>query len=385
MNQNAADAHVGTRLSIFYGLFFGLVGCIAPFWGLYLSHRGYSANEIGSLLAGFAVVRIFAPNLWVQWSHLFPSPLYMVRMAGLLTAIFFSCIFWADDFWSIAAVMALYGFFWSAMLPQYEMITMRAVRNSLEAYSSIRLWGSIGFIIAVAGLGVLFDYVSMSWLPVLMLALMLGVVLNSWGLRTPAGETSASAQQSDFWRLAFRPASLAFLLMNLLLQLSHGPFYTFYSLYLEQYGYSSTWIGLLWALGVLVEVVLFWKIQRLLDWMSMASWLLISLLLTSARWVMVAWLPESLWAMLLAQTLHAFSFAMLHAVSIRYVVQLYPGAAQVKGQALYSSVGFGVGGALGAWLSGHYWDEMGGEWVFLLAALVSLAAFVVAWLGTRLK
>ncbi|MCY0965846.1 MFS transporter [Parathalassolituus penaei] len=371
-----------SRLSLFYALFFALTGCIMPFWGLYLQHLGFGADEIGALIASFSGVRIFAPNVWAWFGQRLDSPLQMVRAAGVLTAICFSAIWIADGFWQVLGVMALYGFFWSATLPQYEVLTMRLINNCLEQYSRIRLWGSIGFVVAVVVIGWLLDYISIRWLPVVMLLLMLGILLNSFGIPDQRRERKLSHARLSIFPLLKEPAVLAFIAVNFLLQVSHGPYYTFFSIYMQELQYSGAAIGGLWALGVIAEVVLFWKIGFFLRQASLRRWLLLSLVLTSVRWSMVALFPDSLLLMLVAQLFHAFSFAMLHAVCIRYVPVLFPDSLQGQGQALYSSVGFGLGGALGAWGSGHLW-ALGGLPVFMLAAGASVLALLVAWAGLK--
>ena len=52
------------RLSSFYFFYFALLGCISPYWGLFLDDKGFSAQEIGELMALFGLVRILAPNVW---------------------------------------------------------------------------------------------------------------------------------------------------------------------------------------------------------------------------------------------------------------------------------------------------------------------------------
>jgi MFS transporter, PPP family, 3-phenylpropionic acid transporter len=375
---DSGNRYLKVRLALFYSLFFALTGCTMPYWGLYLQNLGFDPQEIGALIAGFSAVRIFAPNLWAWLGQRINSPLHMVKAAGTLTALCFSAIWIADGFWQVMLVMGIYGFFWSAMLPQYEVLTMRLISNCLEQYSRIRLWGSIGFVVTVVVLGWLFDYLSVGWLPVFMLILMLGIIANSFGLPDVVGEQRQVVVQQGLFAVLGQPAVLAFIVVNFLLQLSHGPYYTFYSIYLQELGYSGSSTGLLWALAVIAEVLLFWKIRVFLQRASLRNWLLISLALTLLRWLIVAVAPQSLLLMMLAQLFHAFSFAMLHAVCIRYVPILFPDNLQGQGQALYSSVGFGLGGATGAWISGLLWQQ-GGTLVFLFAAISALLAFVVAW------
>lgn len=371
------------QLSLFYALYFSLLGCIAPYWGLYLQQRSFSAQDIGLLMGGFGLVRILAPNIWAALSHRFRSPLQMVRLAGVMTLICFSFIWLAQSRSAVLLVMVSYGFFWAAMLPQYEAITMQALNNQIGAYSRIRVWGSVGFILLVLCAGVLFDYFSVALLPVLMFLLMLAVVINSLTLKSSAVSSDSHDAGVSFREKIISWPVISFIVMTVLLQISHGPYYTFFSIWLEAHHYASWQIGVLWAAGVTAEVILFWQFHRLVNLFSLQMWCIVSLLLTALRWVLVALYPENALILLLAQFTHAFSFGAMHVVAMRYVQNFFPGSLQGKGQALYSSVGFGLGGAAGAWLSGMLWQEAGGQGVFLLASVAAAAALLIAWVGLR--
>ena len=380
MNSTAAPT---TRLSLFYGLYFALLGCIAPYWGLYLTELSFTPQEIGSLMALFGTVRILAPNLWAYWGRNISAPLRMVRVAGLLTLFCFGGIFLVDSFIGVACIMVLYGFFWAAMLPQYETITMQALGNKLDEYSRIRAWGSIGFIAAVMLLGRLFDDVTIKALPIFMLLLMAAIVLNSWLLKSATVRHKATLAAGNMLSFLRQRKLIAFILVTILLQIAHGPYYTFFSIFLEENGYSNSQIGLLWSIGVCAEVVLFWQFGRMMKLLTWQQWFLVSLALTGVRWCLVAWAVNNVWVLVAGQTLHAFSFAVMHAVSMRYIQMFFPASMQARGQALYSSVGFGLGGAIGAMLSGLLWQPLGGTGVFMLAALVASVALFIAWWGLR--
>ncbi|WP_430462931.1 MFS transporter [Thalassolituus sp. LLYu03] len=371
------------NLASFYFLYFGVLGCVSPYWALYLQGRGFSPQEIGSLIGAFGLMRIVAPNVWAALGHSFPSPLYMVRLAGALTIGCFACIWLADTLQQVMLVMLSYGFFWAAMLPQYEAITMQSFDNKVEDYSRIRMWGSVGFIALVMAAGVLFDVASVLWLPLLIILLMVAIVINSFILRSHAVHKKTVDGQGGFLKAALTWPVISFLLMGILLQISHGPFYTFFSIYLEEHGYPSTQIGLLWAVGVIAEVILFWQFRHMITLFSWRGWCMVSLALTGLRWLVVAFLPEQPLAMIVAQTMHAFSFGAMHIIAMRYVQLFFPGRLQGQGQALYSSIGFGLGGAAGAWLSGQLWESAGSTMVFILAALAAVAGMAVVAVGLK--
>ncbi len=180
-----------------------------------------------------------------------------------------------------------------------------------------------------------------------------------------------------------RPVVLSLLSVCFLVQASHGPYYAFFSIYLEEYGYSTALIGQLWALGVLAEIGVFLVMPVLLPRFGARRLLLTAVSLTTVRWLLIAGFAGRLPVVVFAQTLHAASFGLYHAVAIYMVHRLFTGAHQGRGQALYSSISFGAGGALGSLVSGYLWTGMGAQSMYLLAAGVSLAALVVVLYGIR--
>lgn len=387
------------RLSGFYGLYFALIGCIMPFWGLYLQQQSFAVEDIGLLLALFSAVRIFAPNIWAGTTHFCEkiiAPIQLMRIAGLLMFLCFIAIYWATEFWHYALIMLCYGFFWSAILPQYETLTLNYIKDDLDKYSSIRLWGSIGFISTVSLLGWVFDFIGINYLPAFMLALMLAIVLNGFALPAlaTAKKVSSTLMDTDIVEIqtiksnaiTFADKSMklgiaSFILMNLLVQITHGPYYVFFSIYLQGLGYSNWAIGLLWSLGVVAEIVVFWRIAFFIRHWSLRELVVICLILTAVRWLMTAYFADNSFILIATQCLHAFSFGLLHAVSVKYIAIFFPGKKQLHGQALYSGLGFGLGGAIGAYLAGITWASQGPQFVFISAAVIALVASVIAVYG----
>jgi len=174
---------------------------------------------------------------------------------------------------------------------------------------------------------------------------------------------------------------VAFFLVYLLLQAAHGPYYTFFSIYLRDNHYSAGVTGALWSLGVAAEILIFVFIRYLLRRVTLRNVLLASLLLSALRWLLIAYRVQNLYWLIPAQMLHAASFGAMHVTAIHLVHRYFGIRHQGKGQALYSSISFGLGGMIGSLYSGHYWTLLGGQAVFALAAAICLAAFVIALLG----
>ena len=365
------------RLSGFYFFYFSLLGATAPFLALYFDHLGFSAARIGELIAIPMLMRCIAPNIWGWLGDHTGQRLAIVRFGALCTLLCFAGIFISQSYAWLALIMALHAFFWHAVLPQFEVITFAHLKEQAARYSQIRLWGSIGFIVAVVGLGKLFELLSLDAYPWALILIMSGIVLSSWWVPNAQPKLRPNTlEQGGFLQQLRRPGILAFYLSAGLMQLSNGPYYTFLSLHLEALGYSRGVIGQLWALGVLAEIVLFMFMVRLLARYSLRSVLLASFLITAVRWLLLGNLAGYLPVLLVAQLMHAATFGAFHAAAMHFVQRSFADRQQGQGQALYAALA-GVGGALGALYSGYSWHSLGAAWTFAIASLTALAAALI--------
>jgi len=161
---------------------------------------------------------------------------------------------------------------------------------------------------------------------------------------------------------------------------AHGALYAFYSIYLEAAGYSKAMIGALWTLGVVAEVVVFLRLPQLMRRFSLRALLLASFLCAAVRFAAIGWAVELLAVLAVAQLLHAATFGVFHAASIAAVHRLFPGRIAGRGQAIYTSLTYGVGGAAGTLIAGWTWGALGAEASFAISALFGAAgAVLVAW------
>jgi PPP family 3-phenylpropionic acid transporter len=370
------------RLSGFYLFYFASLGALVPYWSLYLKSLNFTVTEIGQLFAILMATKIVAPNVWGWIADHTGHRMMIIRMASLLGALTFLGVFINDGFWWMALVMTVFSFFWNASLPQFEATTMNHLGSDTHRYSGIRLWGSVGFIIAVVLLGPALDRFGAGYLPHILALVFLLIWLSSLGVPESAAGHLPLGQQR-LRDVLKRPVVLSLLAVCFLVQASHGPYYAFFTLYLEDYGYSTSLIGQLWALGVLAEIAVFLFMPVLMPRFGARRLLLLAVALTVLRWLLIAGFANSPAVILFAQTLHAASFGLYHAVSIFLVHRLFTGAHQGRGQALYSSISFGAGGAVGSLLSGYLWTGVGPQAMYLMAAAISLVALLVVYTGIR--
>ncbi|HEX2242620.1 MAG TPA: MFS transporter [Gammaproteobacteria bacterium] len=370
------------RLAGFYFFYFASVGAFVPFWGLYLKALSFSPEQIGQLMAMTMLTKVIAPNLWGWIADHTGTRVGIIRLAALLAAAVFSGLLFVSDYWWMLATLGIFSFFWNAALPQFEATTLHYLGDGIHHYSHIRLWGSVGFIITVIVLGPVFEHIGIKWLPVIMLALLIAISINTLLVNERKGPQHSDV--GSFGKALRQPVVIALLAVCFLLQASHGPYYAFYSIYMQDHGYTRGLIGWLWALGVIAEIGVFLCISRWLPRFGAPRLLRIALAVAAVRWLLIALAPDYLAVMLIAQIMHAGSFGLYHAAAICLIHQLFPGRLQGRGQALYSSLSFGLGGAVGSLMSGYMWAAAGGQWAYGAATLMAAVGVMVAWRGVRM-
>ena len=374
------------RLAGFYFFYFAAVGVLLPYWSPYLQHLGYTPDQIGELLALTLITKLVAPYLWGWLADRSGRRMLVVRIACLATVISFAIVYLAREaYLSLALAMLFYSFFWNTALPQFEVTTLNHLGDKTHRYSRIRLWGSIGFILATVAVGFLLQMISITWLPFLITGLFLALLINSSLIPEALIRNEVlTAAAANVMTILKQPSVVIFFLVSFLMAVSHGPYYTFFTIHLDSLGYAGGLIGFLWALGEIAEVIIFLLVPR---WLPRFGWQLllqITLAVTALRWLLTAFFAAELGILLFAQCLHGFSFGLYHALAIAVVHQFFTGALQGRGQALLSSFGFGLGGALGNLSAGYLWAGTSPTISYLWACGLVILAFLISWHWLRI-
>jgi PPP family 3-phenylpropionic acid transporter len=358
-----------------YFAYFVYVGAFAPYFSLYLQSIGQAAWQIGLLLSLMQLMRVVAPHLWASLAdrHGWRARLLQATLAAAIAA--YSGVFLTTAFAGLFVVLAAFAFFSSATMPLVEAITLARLRDRIERYGAIRLWGSVGFVAAVLGVGWALDRIAIAnllWLLLLPLGATLALAAM---LREPPGHAVPSPER--FLPHAVRPEVVALLGANLLMNVAHGPLYAFYSIYLDAAGYSKTAIGMLWSLGVVAEIAVFLAAPWWMKRFGAHQVLIACFALAVVRFALIGWGVASPALLVVAQLAHAATFGACHVASVTLMNRWFAGARAVRGQALYMSVAFGAGGFLGAAASGAAWEAIGPAWTFTAASAAAGAGLLL--------
>lgn len=347
---------------------------MVAYFPLYLEHRGLSAVEIGLVLAVGQGMRVVGPNAWAYLADHSGHRLAVLRWTALAIAASFALLFAPGGFVLVFCSMLAVNFFMTAQMPIGEAVAsswMRTDPYAAARYGRLRASGSITFISLVLIGGPLFDAFGIAWQPVLAMGLLVLLAVAAWRVEDRPHPATTHEPVSLRARLG-EPQVRWFFASAALMIFAHGAMYTFLSIYLAQLGYSKTQIGIFWVAGIVVEVLFFYTQGRFFARFDRLALLAATFPIAALRFFLTAELA-SVWPVLFfAQLLHAVTFAVHHSASILTIQQWFPGAAAARGQALYVSIAYGVGGSTGSLLAAWLWERFDPSAAFLSSSAAAL-------------
>ena len=370
------------NFALFFFAYYGYVGVFSPYASLYFADRGLSATQIGILMSLMQVMRIFGPNVWGWVADQSRRRVLVLRLTSVAAALTFCGMFVGQSFMFFFALMVTVNLFTSAQGPISEALMLSSMRGDLTHYGRVRLWGSVGFIVLVTLSGYALDWQGielMPWIALLMLVMVTSVTFSLH--EEPA--TQHTQPSNSVRELLSRKSVLSFFASTFLMIAAHSSLYVYYSLYLSDMGYSKSVIGLMWSLGVIAEILFFFYQAPLFRRFGVRKLMLFSLGIAVIRFLMIGWGAQSLAILLVAQVLHAATFGVHHSASVATLQRWFAGPLQARGQALYISISYGLGGTVGGLLLSACWDTFGARWVYVLAAIMSLLGLIAAQLSYR--
>jgi PPP family 3-phenylpropionic acid transporter len=365
------------KLSAGYFWYFSILGLIVPFLPVFLDAKNFSSIEIGEILAIITATKIVGPTFWAFAADKSGKQLEIIRSGALLALLSFSLLFWLNGYWPITFCLAIFSLFWTAILPQFEVLTLNSIRRSTKIYARIRLWGSIGFIALAVIAGDLIERFSTDAFTYLGIFVLTALFISSLQLQPVKAAKSHSQNITKITEKIFTRSFIFFFLAGLMLQISFGPYYGFFALYIRGLDYPSYAVGAFITIAVLAEIIIFIYASFFFRHFHLKTLLALSILLTSLRWFITGTFADSAWVLAIVQCIHALSFGLYHSASMQFIHQHFNSDQQNRGQAIYIGGVYGLGGAIGAYVAGGFWQNgQGSEVAYHLAALAAFLGFL---------
>jgi PPP family 3-phenylpropionic acid transporter len=307
----------------------------------------------------------------------------MIALCGVAIAGYAS-LWSAYAFWAVLGLTLVTATAQTALMPIGDSITLAAVRDRGLDYGRVRVWGSVSFIVAAMASGAVLSGVatdSDSANSVLALVLAASVVLLAACIAIPAsGRATGASRRFALGRFARDRRFWQFVAVAAALQASHQVYYGFGTLYWRSLGFSDAVIGVLWAEGVVAEIVLFWQGSRLLARLGPLGLMILGGAAGIIRWGLMGLVP-GLPAAFALQWLHALTFGATHLGAMNYLSRTVPPDAAASAQALYSGASSGFGSGMVMLVAGALYAKFGGGAYLVMTALSLLGLLGALWLA----
>ena len=363
--------------------YFGFIGLFSPYAPLWYQSLGYSTFAIGALTSMQSATRLVAPYAWGWWADHSGrrEPLLRLAIGGAVVASLGFFLF--RDYAWIAVVCVALMVCTAGVVPISEAVLAHHVSSGgqvdIARYGRVRLWGSVGFVAVATAAGFILERAGVERFPLLCSGVLASLLVAAFRLPPSSEPVHAEPVVKGALAVLHEPVVAWFFIGTFLTVLAHTSLYAFYSLYLASLGYGQGAIGLLWAVGVAVEVAWFAFQGRWVNRLPMHGWLALAAAVSALRFAAIAAFAGHAAVLIFAQLLHAITFAAQHSACIAVISRHFPGRLRSRGQALYTVLGYGASGVLGGVVGGALSERLGFAAVFWAASAVSVVAVLSCW------
>lgn len=372
--STAAPARL-VPLTGYYLLYFCTVGLTLPYLPAYLKSLHFSATEVGVLLALGPTMAMFAPPFWGGLADRTGRPDRTLAAISFGAALCFAPLLFVDRFVPVFLIFAAYAFFQTSITPIVDSIALHRVSIVGGSYSRLRLFGSIGFVIAALGFGFSVSEVDRRTV-IACVGFMIAYALWSLTIRAPVKAGIARHPLSGLRLLKHRDLALL-LAATGLHWIGCAPYHGTFAIHVASLQLPPSVIGAATSVGVVAEILAFLLYPKFADRIAPRHLLAISFAMSAVRWALLGFVQNP-YAVASLQALHFFTFGTFYVASIAFMARRVPVELRASGQALFVAITFGLGGLIGYVSAGMGYDLLGGPRNFLVGAGIEvLAALLV--------
>ena len=368
--KNSFKLVVGSQ----YFLYFGVMGIFLPYFNLYCYHLDFTGFQIGVLSAIRSIALVLFPLVWGGLADRFHirRPIYI--LCSFISTAIWAFYLYTTDFWAMLFITVFYGIFYSPIISFLEAFTMDVLGTKKKSYGRIRGWGSFAFIMAVLLLGKIIDIYSIEIILILIFFGSLAQALIS--IKIPDIQIKKHTSFSSKAKVLLKRRVIVFLFCAFLMLVSHGTYYGFYSIHLENLGYGKTFIGISWALASIAEIIVMIKSDIIFKRFSIDNVLFFSFMVAVFRWLALSFAMSPAFILFL-QILHAVTYGTFHVSGILYIDSITPNEAKTLGQAVNNAVTYGLGLMVGFFINGYLFETLGTFTLFMISSFIALGGGVL--------
>ncbi len=381
-----AVAFLPLRLSAFYISIFFVIGCMMPFWPLWLQARGMNGAEIGLLTAVPVLGKmVFSPLFASLGDKLGERKRLMLFFIGA-SFISFGLFYWVNGFVALFVISILYGMSWAPIMSFGDNLTLLSTRETTIQYGRMRLWGSLSFIMMSFGFGFVLEVTNEQMVFWTILTAIFLTFVATCGLPDLRVQPLARARKPI--RTLLRDNGFRLFMVSVAcIHGSHALYYAFATIHWRSLGYSDALIGFLWAEAVAAEVIFFIFGGRIGARFAASGLLILAASSAILRWTLMAFDP-SIYILLVIQSAHAFTFGAMHLGAMNFMSRAVSLDLSATAQSLYGASAFGVGAGISLVFVGYFYEAFGAQAFFIMTLLGiggTLSAFALKRFEKRVE
>jgi len=370
------------RLSSYYFALFIMIGTYVPYLPVWLTGKGLTGEEIGLVLAVALWMKIPVSIIATSLSDAWGRRKALICLLSLTIVIGLLTFYHLEGVFALAVGWGLVGALMTAAIPLGDNMSFLAIKRHDLDFGRLRLWGSISFILASLIGGAYLNQGDVSGNAVLHLLVGGSVLFCGIAFFLPSFQTPSQKVQTLGFLAPFRiPSFWVFLLSAAPILASHAALYGFATVHWQTLGIPDFFIGLLWAEGVIAEVLIFIYGKKILQRTSPALLLAVAASAATVRWGIIG-TTESLVVLVFAQVLHALSFALTYVAAQAYMIRTIPDDISAAAQGAYDAIAMGLIFGVAMTVSGWAYEGYGGMTFYSMVPF-SLGAGLFALFGLR--
>lgn len=345
-----------TRLAAVYFCIYGALGALHPYFSLLFAARGMTPLEMAAVFLCVPLASLVAPPIWgavADWSGA------RARLLSLATFGTAAAVALLMPQWGVAGAvfgMAVFALMSRPLGPLADAAVHSFLGQAHARFGRIRVWGSLGFTLVVLASGYLSGADAKLWRLGVGGLLFLVASGLAWGIVAGPGVAAGASVVQQARRALARPALTYYMLGTVCyfgVQYTHD---SFFSYYVRGLGLSDSIIGVAWAGGVCIEMLIMVGAPVLFRWASPATWLIGCGIIAAGRWAVLG-VSAAAGLLVVLQGLHGVTFGLWYVASVAWLQARAPENLRASFQAVMSAA-MGIGAAVfvmaGGWIIGAY-------------------------------
>ena len=379
MTHEPATSEGSGQIAWLYAAFFVSHGVAVPYMPVAMKRIGMDGDAIGLAMAASLAIQFAAPPAWGYLADRWGRRGRLLAVASLGAILGMACATLLPGVPGFLLGFLLYTLARTPVSPLLDAIALSHPGIGTARYGRVRRWGSLGFVVAAASVGLVLERLPARGIPALVLLPWLLVLAFCTLGRLPALSEPARPAVLPLRRLYGERSVWAFLAIAAVHAGCGVPFETYFANHAQDIGLSGAWIGYSWAGGVGLEVLVLSYLGPLVAALGPRKLLLIAYSAAVLRWGLTALLPGGA-ALAFVQVLHGLTFGAAFGASVVWMSRAVPPELSNSSQSVFAAVAWGLGGIVAQLVCGPVYQRLGGHALFALAACVELVALAGIWM-----